>query len=310
MATVGSILEGAFGLVRRRPGAVAIWGLTYIVGSVAIMGVMVLLLGSASGFAPQPGAEFSSGMAGGFFGTLILFYVLYALLSVVLINAVYRAILRPNDTAFASLRVGSDEFRMLGLTILFVIGMIILYFISALAMMMIGGGLGLAVGRSPGVAVLVSVLLMLGFLGFWIWLSVRVSLIFPMTFHRRRFAIDEGWALGRGRFWTMFGAYLVVWIVIIAVSLIFFWSIFGALFAMIGSGGDPVAQRVAVEQMMESRAAAGIASMIFTMVGGAVLALLSFVLGYGVVGSAARELLSERGDVTEEEAEYTAQIFE
>lgn len=308
MATVGSILEGAFGLIRRRPGAVAIWGLTYLIGSMAIGLLMVPLMGGL-GMPVDPTQPPS--VSGGFFGGMLLIYFLYLLLSIVLINAVYRAILRPRDTGFASMRVGGDEFRMLGLTLLFFVGMLILYFISLFGMMILGGIVGLAAGNSSGFAALLGIVLGLGYIGFWIWLWVRLSLIFPMTFYRRRFAIDEGWALGRGRFWTMFLAYLVVWVIVIVVAFLCFWSTFADLFAAVGANrGDPLAGARAMEAVTQGRQGAGMVGMVVGAIIMSVVSLLGFVLGYGVVGSAARELLDEQGDVSEEDVERTAQIFE
>ena len=33
--------------------------------------------------------------------------------------------------------------------------------------------------------------------------GVRISLIFPLSFHRRRMSIDAAWELTRGHFWLL-----------------------------------------------------------------------------------------------------------
>lgn len=309
MATVGSIVGGAFGLVRERPGSVAIWGLAYLVGSLVIFGAMALLTGGAvtmmGPVEPDQMPQFGAGiiLAG------LFTYFLYLLLSIVLINAVYRAILRPNDSALASMRLGGDEFRMLGLTILFAIGMIVAYLISVLGVVLFQLVAGMVMRDVPAVAVGVSVITMLAFMLGWIWLLVRLSLIFPMTFHRRRIAVDEGWALGKGRFWTLFGSYFLVWLIIIVLAVIVFWSNFAGMFEMMRAGGDAGTQEAALERMAAQQGAGGGLTIYFLLTT-SIVSLVSFVLGYGVVGSAARELLGEKGEVTEGDAYRTAEIFD
>ncbi|MEN3745721.1 hypothetical protein TPR58_00980 [Sphingomonas sp. HF-S3] len=273
---------------------------------IAIYAAFGLLLGTSMIFMPGQAADPS---AMGQFGAgallmILLVYLLQFFLSIILINAVYRAMLRPSESSFAFMRIGGDEFRMLGLAVIFFIGIVILYLLMLLATMVVAFVIGAIAGQNTAVAGVLTFVLGIGFFALWIWVLVRLSLIFPMTFHRRRIAIDEGWALGKGRFWTLFGSYLVVWLLIVVLALVFFWSIFAAIFAAAGSG-DPTAAQFAVAQMMGS-----VATVIMFVIGTFVLSLMAFVLGYGVVGSAARELLAETGDVPEADAYRTAEIFE
>ncbi len=305
MATVGSIIGGAFGLIRERPGAVAVWGVVYIVGTLVSYAIGGLIMGAGMMMPGQPVDPTTMMVpgAGVFLGAFLL-YLLQFLLSIVLINAVYRALLRPSESSFAFLRVGSDEFRMVGLAIIFFVGLIIFYLLMMLVMVVLGFIGGAVVGNDGAVAVVFGFLLIIAFMAALTWLFVRLSLVFPMTFYRRRIAIDEGWALGKGRFWTLFGSYLVVWLIILLLVLVFFSSTFLAMAAAMRTGNP-----AAIEQA-GFMAGGSIATMLFTMVGLVVVSLVSFVLGYGVVGSAARELLEEKGDVPESDAYRTAEIFE
>ncbi|WP_204270332.1 hypothetical protein, partial [Klebsiella aerogenes] len=56
------------------------------------------------------------------FSLMLLLYLCLLLLVVVLMNAVFRAMLRPQEGGFAFMRLGMDEFRMLGLVVLVCIG--------------------------------------------------------------------------------------------------------------------------------------------------------------------------------------------
>ena len=39
-----------------------------------------------------------------------------------------------------------------------------------------------------------------------VWLQVRLSLVFSLTFLRRKFIIGDSWELTRGRLWSLFAA--------------------------------------------------------------------------------------------------------
>ena len=45
------------------------------------------------------------------------------------------------------------------------------------------------------------------------WFYVKLSLSFPLTLLRRRFVIGEAWTLTKGRFWTLFGAYFMIFVI-------------------------------------------------------------------------------------------------
>ena len=47
----------------------------------------------------------------------------------------------------------------------------------------------------------------------------KVSLTFPLTLKEKAFAIGEGWSLTNGRFWTLYGAYFIIFLIIVAVGL-------------------------------------------------------------------------------------------
>lgn len=211
--SVGQILEGAFGLIRDHYQAVALWaGISF-----AVNVALLLTIGPAMGGL----ASLSQGAGGAAFAQSILpmFAVglLSSLISVVLYTAAMRAVLRPEASGIGYLRVGMDELRMLLLLILFGFA----GFILALGIFLIFGlfGAGVAMSGNP-TALSILVMMFAGFGAFllYLFLVLRFSLAFPLTLYRQQITIGEAWALSRGRFWTLFGAALVVTLIGMVMS--------------------------------------------------------------------------------------------
>jgi len=172
------------------------------------------------------------------------FYLLILVFSLVFYPIVFstmnRAVLRPEEEGFGYIRFGADELRQIGLFLLiFVLG-IGVYIAFIIAMVVVFAAVGAVVGlratasgtaASMGVGIIAAVLLIAG----WIYLWVRLSLASPLTFASRRVDLFGSWRLTRGRFWPMFGAYLVATILAIVVSLLTF-IISSAISAVVGGG--------------------------------------------------------------------------
>lgn len=304
MANIGAILGGAFGVIRQRPGAVAVWGLTYVVGLILIFLLVGIAVAAGSvGMGGGAPPEFSGSMIGG----VLLFLLAYLLLTVVLMNAVFRSVLRPHERSVASLRLGMDEFRMLGLQIIVWIAWIVLGFIMQLLMGLLMSLLIAATANAPQIGGALLVVLGLVYMGALIWLSVRISLLYPMTFYRRSIVLDEAWDLGRGSFWAIFLSYLVVF----APVVILYFVTFGRIFlAAMGAAGDPYAAQDAGARWAESWMGEGAVLGILLAVLWLVVLILTAVLSPAVMASAAKELLIARGDYSEQDVERTAEIFE
>jgi hypothetical protein len=309
MASVGSIVGGAFAVVRDRPGAVAMWGVAYVVGVFAIVllcGLMVMGM--------MPSREMIGGDPGQMFGTVILmaliFYAAYFFLLAVLMNAVFRSVLRPEERSFASLRVGMDELRMFGLVLLVAIASFILSFLGQLLLALIGSVLTLALGGGA-IAVLVNVVLFLAYVAAWIWLGVRLSLLYPVTFYRRRITIDGAWDLSRGQFWTLFLSYLVIFAIFLVIFGTIFWLTFGGLFAELAAAGkDPEAGRLVMMDFAARMSAISPLVWLMLVPVFAVISAVTFAIWNGLMAVATRELLLDSGETLDGEAEDAAAIFE
>ncbi|WP_431469405.1 hypothetical protein [Sphingosinithalassobacter sp. LHW66-3] len=297
MVTVGSIVGGAFRLIARRPGAVALWGLVYLGGIVLISIVFMGALGGAmmaGGFGAGANPEQAlASFSGQSILLTLLMYLAYYALAAVLMNAVYRAVLRPEESGGASIRFGRDELRTLGLTLLLGILMMVLAFFGSLILGLIGSALGLAAGGDPVAMDIASTIVLLLFIAGWLVLWVKLSLILPASFHYRRFTLDSGWELSSGHFWPLLGAYLIIIVISILLVLVASLPMIGTIGANFPAmTADPFAADVATQAPATMAAAGG---MLLTLLLMMIAGLIVFVLLTGATAVAAREVLIERG---------------
>jgi len=292
MLSVGAIIAGGFGVLRRRPLAVLVWGLIYAAVVVAMMFVMRPLFAMQAS-AIQPDGNPTSMMAnvGAMVGQILLMELVILFVFTVLMTAAQRTVLRPAESSFASMRLGMDEVRMFALTLLVFIGSYIGFVVLAMVLGMVAALLAAALG--VGVAGVAMLLAMLVAFGIFIWFEVRLCLAFPLTLLRRKIIIGESWRLTRGRFWTLFGAFLVLflvllvlWMIVAAVTQGAYWS------ELMRSGMNPQAVQAASARQAAAQLAFSpimIAGLVFSgLVGGVTVAVFG-----GAVASAVRLLVDD-----------------
>ena len=290
MLTVGKIVGGAFGLIKNKPLAVLTWGLLYMASMVAMALAMGPMFGAVADAGKDPMAAMQQ--MNQMFGTILLLELGMLILFVVLFTATQRAVLRPEQGGLAYLRLGMDELKLFALAfaliIIFYIGMIVLMLILVL----IAGALAVATG--PGGAVVSGLIMVVGLVAAMLWFQVRVSLMFPMTLLTGNIAIGEGWRLSRGRFWTLFGGFFVVNLIIVAMWIAIMTVTMGPAFAaMADAGSDPVAMSQAFQGEMlqlyslDPQSILGLALM--SLAGALGLALYG-----GAIATAAKELTLDR----------------
>jgi uncharacterized membrane protein YidH (DUF202 family) len=152
----------------------------------------------------------------------------------VMAAAVYRLIFRHDDTRFGYLRLGADELRLMGLTVIY-IGLIT----GLLVGVTMASAVVTAVASVAGtmVAGFVGAVTSLFSIGLVIFVLVRLSLAPVATFAERRLAIFESWGLTRGVFWPLLGAYVLALACIVVIGFLIIVVFSGVAGAVILAGG-------------------------------------------------------------------------
>ncbi|WP_298097477.1 hypothetical protein [Brevundimonas sp.] len=238
--SIGTAIGEGFGLVRRRPFAVLVWGLLMAVPSVASLALVLPMLGGmfasmASGMS-DPEQVHNAMMAdmAQVQDISSLLNLVQLVVMVVVYTAVMRAVVRPRETAFFSLRLGMDELRVAVVGLALTVGICL----GALVFVLLGVGIGFATwGLGEPYNWLIIVALCLGFV-LAIWLgTARVSLIASASVLHRTFAFEQGWKLGRGRTGALFGMMLVL-VLIMLVAQALLVGIGSAVFMAAAGGMD------------------------------------------------------------------------
>lgn len=228
MVTVGGIINGGVGLVRERPLAILVWGVLYMAATLGMMSaVFVPFMQLAMANAAQPNSVDPAGMFA-LMGEMYLINFLMMILFTVLLAAALRAALRPQERSFASLRLGMDELRMIGLSLLLVIGFFVIMMVVGMIMTIVMVAIGFAAGGSGGQMGagafagigIGMVVMMIAMYALPIFFAVRLSPAFALTMLRRKIVIGEAWRLTSGNFWTLFGGYLVLALISMAAYLV------------------------------------------------------------------------------------------
>jgi hypothetical protein len=229
--------------IARNPMVIGAWTLMHFVVN---FGLLLLFVGMAGAqlqamqrivaATPQDSQAVLQAFAG-----IMPAYVVLMLASLIFYAVLYgsmnRAVLRPQDSAFAYLRLGLDELRQGLLVLIYVVLFLVAYFAAALFVGLIVGIMSLA--HSPILSGLVILAGVLAVLALFIFLGVRLSLSSALTFDTGRLNVFGGWALSRGRFMPMFSVYLLCAVQVVLLTVIggvILWLVLSVLVP----GGDVV----------------------------------------------------------------------
>lgn len=219
-------------LLTREPRTWLVWGALYLAFSLGLGVLMVVTAGPAlmqimalQGTRPDPAASLAlmGRLAPAYSLTMAASLVFYA----VAFAAVNRAVLRPAPGGLAHLALGGDELRQL--IVLVLLGLVLLgvYIAAVVVGVVVGVVLALAAAASHvggsattgGLAALLIVILVLGVLGAVLFVMTRLSLASPLALDTGRIDLGASWRMTRGRFWAVFGTYVLAWLVSVVILI-------------------------------------------------------------------------------------------
>lgn len=278
-----------FTLARARPRIVLVWGLALLAMSLVTSAATILTVGqammdmqSASQASDQEATMRSLGALAPFYLIALPLTLLYYGVATAAVN---RMVLRPEDSRNAFLRLGGDELRM-------ILVMVVQWLIAAGAIFaaVLAAGILTGVASAAGGAiagVIVGIISGVTAFGLVVWLSIRLSLALSQTFATGRLNIFGSWALTKGRFWPILGAYLLATVLLIVVFLLAFAV---QAIAAIALGGGFAGVTSLFQPDMSTLAAYYTPAMIIYTVIGGFLSALSLMVMYGPAATIYREL--------------------
>ncbi|MGZ9115228.1 MAG: hypothetical protein ACXW3K_11460, partial [Brevundimonas sp.] len=224
--SIGEAVGDAFDLIRRRPLAVFIWGLLLLAPVVLSFALMIPAMGEMFANMPESGeAAGREAMADRMFAGMMQLQLVSMLLNigqmlvmVVVYTAVFRAVLRPQETSAFSLRVSMDELRVAVVGLAIGVGL----YAAMLVFILLGAAVGFAVWNAAGKAVTVGVIcfMVLVMVVAILVAMARVSMMAPASVLYRDFAFVQGWRLAAGKTLPLFGLMLLVFLMILLVEIV------------------------------------------------------------------------------------------
>lgn len=221
-----------FRVTRHRFGAVMLWALVWLVGVIVVVVAAAPFIlpfseeiqaaqGNQAALSPQAQAALDT-------ASYVVLPVL-ALLQGLLAPAVYRAVLRPQDKSFGSLRLGRDEARITA----------VVFVIALISLVCQVGGEWLAVRAGELGGILLAMPVRLGVLVLTTWIALRLSLVAPATFAERKFAIRQALALSRRHLWPLLGITIISTVMAMLVLSLVVLTAWPAVAMIMTSGAAP-----------------------------------------------------------------------
>lgn len=274
-------LEG-FRLTKEHPVVMLAWSGVYFVGMLLIAIVMAATLGpqftkmiregKLTSGRPEDLEAISALMAQSW-PAFILVLLMTAFLHSIIAGGVIRLVLRPEVRGFAHLRLGKTELKLAAANLL-AIGLYAVSLVVGLVFMTGASQFGSFAG----------VLAVVLFLGFALWIGVRLSLLLPVVFETGRVSVPMAWAKTRGHFWSLLGM-----IVLAVIFYVIVWILFSIIsFAIVElAGGNAAMQNLGA--LTPAAAVAAIVSLVLQLL----LQVLQIVMIYGPFAVAYRALAAE-----------------
>jgi hypothetical protein len=219
-------MEG-FRLIGRRPGAVAVWVLLWL-----LLAMGPIILGFAL-LAPHLGGMIADmrdmpGDGAGAFSRMLRFqaalwsfigpWMLWVLVVQSIFDAaIFRAVLEPRPQGLAGLKLGMDEVRLFLLRII----LVVLWMAYLCLLTGLGVAAFIAASHAPnGVGGWLDALAVLILVCLAIYAPIRLCLAAPMTLAKGRIDPFGSWRKTRGRFWPLVGMICIIFVFMVVIGVV------------------------------------------------------------------------------------------
>ena len=242
-----SAAGAGFGVIGRAPLAVLAWGLVFLV---ALVGPMVGLMWTVvpqfiALFKTMPATSAPASTASdpamlaqmmrlqtSMMGVNLVSWVGGTLVQAVVIGAVFRAVLQPEQQQWAYLRLGKSELWLALVTLVQGVLFMMAYFAVAivgfiLSLIVYLGASAAGEGGKLVAGVLIAVVI-LAAIGVLIWGVLRLSMAGPMSFAEGKFLLFESWTFTRGQSGRLLGTALLLALILVGLELVLY-AIVGAI---------------------------------------------------------------------------------
>jgi len=197
VSATAAAFEG-FRVTRQHPVAVMVWAVVWLVGLIVMMAASLPFVAPYMGEIIATGGDpdaLSVAAASSIQRAGLTFIPVALVLQGLLSPAVYRAVLCPDEKRNAFLRLGADEGRVL----------VVALVAGGVSFALNLGGMWLESWAMQTMGLVAQLFVSLVVFIVLVIVGVRLSLIAPMTFMKRRLAFREGWSASGKLFWPLLG---------------------------------------------------------------------------------------------------------
>ncbi len=186
----------------------------------------------------------------GSIGQIILGYFAMLILAVLFWAAFEAAVQRRyiREQGFG-LRFGGDELRLVVVGLIWFAMFIAGYIASAVIAMVLIMPVAAMFQNSPEIIGIWGVIVAFAIFCVWLFLAIRFSAASALTIRDRKIRFIDAWGATKGRFWTMFGAFLLLGLILAVIGFVLYLIGVSAVVAGVASniaaiealGDDPEA---------------------------------------------------------------------
>ncbi|MEO1642826.1 MAG: hypothetical protein AAFR74_05770 [Pseudomonadota bacterium] len=191
-------------------------------------------------FAQESGGLAARGILGGI-GAFLLYVMFYVSMEAAILRRYIR------DEGF-SLRFGADEFRLVLVLLLFYLILLGVYFAAGLAI----GLLSVLLMQISEVFIYLSpLILLIGVFSTLLYFSIKFAPAAALTIRNREFSFFGAWNVTKGRWWAMFGSYIVLYLILtVSFFVVYLILVFGLVGVLAASGIGDLGAEPAPEEVL------------------------------------------------------------